>query len=159
MSDFIVSVDSTKFQNRLLGIQGTMRTTLLRVMQRLAIELQTHVKEDKLSGQVLHNKTGTLRRSINQRVDEEGDTFVARVGTNVKYAGIHEFGGTIPSHVVQAKNAQALRFAIGGDFIFRKSVVIPDVQMPERSFLRSALADITPQIKAEIAMALKESIK
>jgi phage virion morphogenesis protein len=42
------------------------------------------------------------------------------VGTNVVYAAIHQFGGTI-----RAKTAKGLRFKIGNDFVVRKSVTIP----------------------------------
>lgn len=44
----------------------------------------------------------------------------AAAGTDVKYAAIHQFGG-----VIRAKNAKALRFKIGGQWIMRKSVTIP----------------------------------
>ena len=36
-------------------------------------------------------KTGTLRRSVNFQIDSDGMTL--RVGPNVVYAAIHEFGG------------------------------------------------------------------
>lgn len=73
------------------------------------------------AGQVLQD-TGNLRGSIQQA---SGKDF-AQVGTNVKYAPIHQFGGTI-----RAKNKKALTFQIGGQWISKKSVTIP-----ARPFLR-----------------------
>ncbi|MDR1946600.1 MAG: phage virion morphogenesis protein [Desulfovibrio sp.] len=44
----------------------------------------------------------------------------AEWGTNLKYAAIHQFGG-----VIRAKNAPALRFRIGGNWVSKQSVTIP----------------------------------
>jgi len=44
----------------------------------------------------------------------------AEVGSNVIYAAIQQFGGTI-----RPKNGKALRFKIGGKFITIKSVTLP----------------------------------
>ena len=48
-------------------------------------------------------KSGTLRRSIVEKVNG----MKATVGTNVVYAAIHEYGGTI-----RPKRAKALRFKV-----------------------------------------------
>ena len=66
-------------------------------------------------GQILQDK-GNLRSSI-QRAS--GKDF-AQVGTNIEYAPIHQFGGTI-----YPKNKKALAFKVGGQLIIRKSVTIP----------------------------------
>jgi hypothetical protein len=58
---------------------------LRRVTLRLAIEAQRKVKSEKLSGQMLGVKTGTLRRSINAKAYEQGDTIGASTGTNLVY--------------------------------------------------------------------------
>jgi HK97 gp10 family phage protein len=59
---------------------------------RLAIELQRYIKNSKLSGQALKNRTGRLRRSITHRMDVTGNAITGIVGTNVSYAKFHEFG-------------------------------------------------------------------
>src|SRR6266576_5706363 len=71
---------------------------LLREMQRITIDLQNYIRDSKLSGQVLKNRTGTLRRSINQRVEESGSTITGIVGANLgaaRYAAAQEYGATI----------------------------------------------------------------
>ena len=60
-----------------------------------ALLLEAHIKQHKLSGQVLHVRSGRLRSSISHRLERRGDDLMAIVGTNVVYARIHEFGGTI----------------------------------------------------------------
>ena len=42
------------------------------------------------------------------------------IGSNLKYAAIHHFGGTI-----RAKRAKALRFRIGDTFVMKIAVTIP----------------------------------
>jgi phage gpG-like protein len=127
---------------------------------RTTLQLLTAVKEDKLSGQVLQVRTGRLRRSINQRVDVSGGSVVGTVGTNVSYGKTHELGLTIKAHLVEAKKAKALRFQLGGKTMFRKSVMIPAVKMPKRSFLMSALQDLVRADvpRKEIEKAMREQI-
>lgn len=60
-------------------------------------------------------QTGNLRRSL---TIEQDKTSVA-VGTDLVYAPIHEFGGTI-----RPKSAKFLRFQIGGQWVMAKSVTI-----------------------------------
>jgi len=55
----------------------------------------------------LERKTGHLRQSLTHRVDGPG--LYAEVGTNVKYAAIHEFGG-----VIKPKGHPFLAIPIGG---------------------------------------------
>lgn len=158
MSTFFVTVSTERLRSALIGMPGRLRAKLATVIQRLAIKFQAHVKEDKLSGQVLNVRTGTLRRSINQRVTIGASRIFATVGTNVEYAGIHEYGGVIPAHTVVPVRARALRFMPrgGSEFIFRMRAEIPDVVMPERSFLRSVLREMEGEIQSEITRAAEE---
>ena len=66
-------------------------------------------------GQTLTDKA-ILRRSFTVR----GYRDRAEVGTNVKYAAIHQLGG-----VIKAKNKPYLRFKIGKQWIAKKEIVIP----------------------------------
>ena len=66
-------------------------------------------------GQTLTDKA-ILRRSFTVRAYPDR----AEIGTNVKYAAIHQLGG-----VISAKNRPYLRFKIGDRFVSKKSVTIP----------------------------------
>jgi phage gpG-like protein len=112
-----------------------------------------------VSGPVLHVRTNRLRSSITSSVEVEGHDLVGRLGTDVVYAAIHEFGGTIPAHRIYARRAQALHWfpanltglavSVGltpkalqrerGAGFFAKYVDIPTVHMPERAYLRPSL--------------------
>jgi len=132
---------------------------LLRVMTKLGLQLRGIVVDDKLSGQVLKRRTGNLARSVideSPQVDEEATKITSAVGFNERttpYGKFHEFGVN-HSWVIEAKRAKALRFKLGGSskFSFAKRVTHPG--LPERSFLRSSLTDISPRVAPTIASDL-----
>lgn len=77
--------------------------------------LNTGYAADKRNARIL-TESGRLRDSINARATR--DTVL--VGTNVIYAAIHQFGGTIV-----AKGGGHLWFRIGGSLINKQSVTLP----------------------------------
>ena len=80
-----------------------------------------------------------LRNSITKRFSRAG----VEVGTNVKYARIHQKGGTI-----RAKKAKFLRFKVGSRWAMKKSVKIP-----ARPFIGISADD-----KQEIMRLFRETI-
>lgn len=126
----------------------------------LAAGLQGYVVSGKLSGQVLNVRSGRLRRSI--QWDRMRDAFkvIASVFSagDVKYAGIHEFGGQTKPHLIMPKKAQALAFMMDGKQTFAKVVQHPGSKMPERSFLRSALRDRAEMISLELKKSVIEGL-
>lgn len=148
-----------QFVTRLQNLQPKVQESLRLAIGQLGIELQTYVKANKLNGQVLKNQTHTLSRSINMKVKADAFSVVASVGTNIRYAAIHEFGGQTKPHLIQAKNAAKLKFMGGGGWVFRKEVNHPGSRMPERSFLRSALKDMESQIQTGLKKAVDVAVK
>lgn len=144
------------------SMPGKLRVQLKIAITRLAIKLQRYVKSDKLSGQVLNVRTGTLRRSIDQIVVDQGDRIIGKVSTNVGYGKRHEYGftgaETVEAHMREIKKAW-------GRSITPRQVQIREhtrtVNLPERSFLRSALRDFaeTGIIKTELEAAVKKAVK
>jgi phage gpG-like protein len=131
-------------------------------VSRLAITLLRKVKEEKLSGQVLKNQTGTLRRSINQRVEVFGQqAVVGSVGTNLSYAAAHEFGFKGPVNV--KAHMRLVKKAFG------RTVKNPEehpvrsftrqMNLPERSFLRTAMAEMAPEIRQGLEAAIQKELK
>lgn len=137
---------------RFKGMPGRLREELRNGIGRAVLKLQAYVKDGKLSGQVLNVRTGRLRRSIAQQVTDEGQRVVGIVGTNVVYARVHEYGfsGTVDvrEHLRRAKSG-ALQAVRGHS---------RHVNLPERSFLRSALEDMAPDIRAEVEASLKRAV-
>lgn len=136
---------------------------LHKTITRIAIELTRHVKQDKLSGQVLggnsKGNTGTLRRSINYKIDERPGQIGAVVGTPVVYAGVHEFGF---HGVVTVKEHLRLQKMAWGRLMKEPKMVTVSthsmkMNLPERSFLRSALSDMKDDAIAQLQAAVRKA--
>lgn len=138
-------------------VQGKLRDAI----GRLVLKLQRHVMQDKLSGQVLNVRTGTLRRSIDQRVVETGQGVVGIVSTNVKYGKAHEFGSnqpvTVKAHLRTIKQAWGKPLAAPVTSTVRAHQRMQ--HLPERSFLRSALRDMQPEVIGAIDKAVADGSK
>ncbi len=141
---------------RLSGFPAALHDRLLATMERLGIALQAAVVA-KLSGEVLQRRSGRLADAQHWRIDDAGDTIAISVGFDpdeVPYGAIQEYGGTTRAHLIAARHAQALAFTVGGRLAFAKHVNHPGSRIPARSFLRSALAEMTPAMNAAIAAEL-----
>ena len=90
--------------------------------------------------------TGTLKRSIDHQTKEKSvEKVVVVVGTNVEYAAIQEFGGTIT-----AKNAPNLVFQTAdGEWHS-----VPSVEIPAQPYLRPALDENREKVKDKIREVL-----
>lgn len=139
-----VVVGADELMKKLLAIGPVTQDRLGVFVTRMTIKLQSMVVKDKLSGRVLSVRTGTLRRSIYQKVQKNSSSVVGIVGTNVKYAAAHEYGFdgtmTIKAHV------RRLKTRAGDEVIVQAHS--RRIKLPERSFLRSALKELTPEIEA-----------
>lgn len=142
---------------RLEAIPGKLAAALGEEAARLGQELRATV-ERNVGGGVLQQRTGRLAASIDVSVERSGAGVSATVGTDVPYAAIHEYGGVIPAHEILPQSARALAFPWQGRERFFKRVDIPAVQMPERSFLRSALTEMAPEIRAAMAAAASRAV-
>lgn len=142
---------------RLGAMPARLGAELAREASRLGDELRTAV-ERNLSGGVLQQRSGRLAASIDLSVEQSGGAVSATLGSDVPYAAIHEYGGVIPAHQILPKSARVLAFPWQGrEGVFRR-VEMPAVQMPERSFLRSAFAEMEPEIRAAMADAASRAV-
>lgn len=129
------------------------------------LKLQRRVLS-KLDGSVLKTKTGALQDAIKRGtgMEQSGSTITGYVGlrgasAKTAIAGAsQEFGADIPAHIVQAVNVSKLRFTVNGKFVFAKFVKMPQVKIPERSFLRSAMDELHDELAADINAAAQPSI-
>ncbi len=130
------------------------RGELQKGIGRIALKLLTRVKAQKLSGQALNVRTGRLRRSITQRVEASADEINGIVGTNVEYGKFHEYGRSVKAELKQHRDG----FKAG--LTASKPEVNPD-DLPPRSFLRSALAELKKEgvIEAEISAAIDRAVQ
>jgi len=151
MSELTVSMRAEALLARLAGSQGRLQDNMRRAVDRLSIEIQGLVKQ-KLSGDVLSVRTGTLRRSINRQVEEQASSVIATVGTNVRYAAAHEYGF---SGTVQVK-AYTRRTPSGGTA--NVGAFQRQMNLPKRSFLVSTLNEQANKIRTELRAAALEAV-
>ena len=103
-------------------------------------------------------RSGALAASIAAEVAADGENIIATIGSSgVKYAAIQEYGGQTAAHEILPSKAAALAFVIDGATHFARRVEHPGSIMPERSYLRSSLEEMSEQIVAEFSSAAMES--
>lgn len=125
-------------------------------IERMAVKLARKVKLEKLSGQVLKNRTGTLRRSINYRVEKTDSSVMGIVGSNKEYAAAHEYG--FDGDVNVKEHLRWMYKAFGRPVKEPKQIRVRPhtrhMHLPARSFLRSSIEEMAPEIKEKIRQAL-----
>jgi len=165
MSDFVTVTVLGDKQTiaRLRATPAAVMDALRKATATSAFALEARVKR-KLSGDVLKVRSGNLRSSVNTQITEGTNSIRASVGTGVKYAAIHEYGGTI-----KHPGGTAYFVGVGNLAVFVAnrnplSNKLPrtkphDIPMPERSFLRSSLREekdaIRDRYKRELVKVLK----
>lgn len=144
---------------RLARLPKNIREALVSKITRLAVELQGYVVGSKLQGQVLHHRSGKLSASIKYNVTDDektvtGIVFADKGSTAYAYAGVHEFGGTLSVR----EHIQQRTMVFGRQLSSPIAVTIRqhDVTYPERSFLRSSLADKRDHIINSIKEAVSQ---
>lgn len=147
---------------KLQRMPAAVQQVLLNKFTALAIKLEAYIKNQKLAGQVLNRKSGALARSINHRVVSAVNSITAYVFSagDVKYAAIHEYGGKTSPHLILPKNAHRLFFYWKklGKNVRLKQVNHPGSVMPERSYMRSSLRDMSSEISLGMKTAYVEGI-
>jgi phage gpG-like protein len=145
---------------RLDAYPTALGAALVAKAAELASALADRVRNDKLSGGVLNVRSGALRESIAADVSAGGDGVSATVGSNgVTYAAIQEYGGKTAAHEILPAKAQALAFVANGALRFARRVEHPGSVIPERSYLRSTLDEMSEEIVAALADAGAECLE
>ncbi len=129
-------IGAAAVEERIKLLPRAIRARVLRAVKIQTFALQAAVKEN-LSGPVLHVQTGRLRRSIHATFTETENSISGRVGTNVSYGRVHEFGGAITVREHLRMMTMAWGRAVKNPREIRVSAHV--AQYPKRSFLRTAL--------------------
>lgn len=146
---------------RLDGLSPAVLAAVAAKSAALADQLLQSVHR-KLGGAVLKSRTGALAASVG--VDGpaiDGDRVVTTVfaGAGVKYAAIQEYGGVTSPHDILPSRGKALAFLAGGELVFARIVHHPGSRIPERSYLRSSLAEMAGQIDSEMKAAVVDAAR
>ncbi len=142
-----VTVDDRVVVAKLAALPTTVEVALKKTIYRLAADLQKYIIQRKLSAApgfsatLLHRVTSDLARSIQLRVESSTQAVTGYVYSagDVKYAAIHEYGGSVTRYGRKA-----------GDYT---------VRMPQRSFMRTSLAENKEKIISSIEQTVTEALK
>jgi phage gpG-like protein len=149
-------VDASKVVRKFERLPVAIRGAVLRTMTKIGYDLTGHIQQDKLQGQVLHHRTGNLSSHVHPQTTDSGNLITTVVGIDsnaVPYAAIHEYGGYI--HVPEV-SGPLMVFDKGGETIFTRRRAAFTAHMPERSYLRSGLADRKDDYLRDIDAAVGE---
>ncbi len=151
MSEFDIKVTGLNELIHKLG-NATAQETLEEPLYQGALLLQAWSQKNRLTGprpKFLGVQTGRLRSSITTSRSIKRSEFSFFIGTNVSYARIQEYGGTIRPG---AKGFLAWRSPRTGKYIFTKKPVV----IPARPFLGPAIQD--EQNHRDIMTLLQKSV-
>jgi hypothetical protein len=136
-----------------------LHEVLFAKVQALTFQLQSKVVA-KLSGEVLHRRTGILAGSVHTTATSDGAIIrgtVSAAGPPATYGRFHEYGIS-RAWEIRATRAKALAFQLGvkenARTIFAKSVVHP--LLPQKSFMRSTLQESEQEIRDALAQAVAD---
>ncbi|SEJ55983.1 hypothetical protein [Frateuria terrea] len=148
----------TKLEETTGKIKAAAKTSL----DMWATELAGYIKMSKLSGDPLHRRSGKLSSSVYPDKRETADTISggARAGLDVPYPKAHEYG--MQRNVVVSAFHRMQTMAWGKPMANPREVLVNQhssyVNLPERSYMRSALREQAPEGIAELRAAVKEAI-
>jgi hypothetical protein len=147
-------IGGEKVAFKLSHMNERMKKELKIGMQRITTQLAAYVKDNKLSGQVLKRRTGTLSRSIKASVQATNTEVTGIVDSRDKgnaplsYAHYQEYGFQGTENVKQ----HLRRMNNGSTATVRAHT--RSVNHPARSFLRSSLAENQEMIARELNAAV-----
>lgn len=124
-----------------------------KTVQRLGLMVLARAKA-KLSDDVLHVRTGRLRRSVNEETTVSGSAVTSTVGTPVVYGAAHErgFSGTVN---VAEYERRIPHPAKGSAAVALVRAHAMRMKLPARSFLASSLSELRPQIESGLAEGMR----
>ncbi|MGO9007614.1 MAG: hypothetical protein ACLQIQ_08595 [Beijerinckiaceae bacterium] len=143
MTDFEITFDADAVQAALVSEAETLRAAL-----------EDRIRA-KLSGDVLHIRSGALLNSISSDLEDDGSgVAVTAQSSGVPYAAILEYGGKTAAHEIVAVKSKALAFVMGGERVFAKSVHHPGSVIKAYAYLGSALDEFANEIETSLKDAV-----
>jgi phage gpG-like protein len=145
-----------------LGVMpDRLRAALAEKIDALAQTLFAQVVGVNLSGGVLNTRSGSLRDSIRMQASQQDGAIGVEIFSDgdLPYAAIQEYGGKTAAHEILPDKARVLAFALNGSRVFARRIQHPGSQIPERSYLRSALEDQGEDIAQGLTTVVKRLSK
>lgn len=145
---FSVNVSAlTKIADQMRARQANIGPALQQGMTVAMARLAAYIQQTKLSGQVLHQRSGRLSQSVGHpTVTQESNTRVTGFIGGAWYGRVHEFGATI--HV----NSPVMLKGIGWRYL-------KTVTLPPRPWLNPSIQEQSPMIAAQVVSAVQQALR
>lgn len=155
-------VGSERINVKLENMPGNVTMSVAKRIQIVLFKLEGNVKSKKLTDQALRVRTNRLRSSIHASdVAVTADKVSGTVGTNVIYAAPHEYGFSGPvsvkEHLRQVK--KVFGHQLKNPMTVKVSAFTRQMNLPERSFLRSQMREDEKFIHDQIELGAMEGAK
>jgi hypothetical protein len=159
-----LSFDSPKLDSlraRLQSLAGRLHEVLRPKMQAITEMLAANIVAEKLSGQVLHRRTGILAGSVHATpATDDGTAIRGAVESSAGpafYGRIHEYGTGGRGWEIRSVGRRALAFQMSTKQVYAKSVFHP--ALPARSFTGTSLEENREHIIQQLAQTVAEVLK
>jgi hypothetical protein len=154
-----ISNSNTRLITKLRGLSPRIRAALSVKMTKLMYMLASKIAAEKLSGQTLRVRTGTLRSSVHaDPIVTAGNTIRGSVSMAEGpsfYGRFHETG--VPhSWTVMAMKGRALQFLRGPKTVYAQNIIHPPLK--QRAFARPSLLESAQTIHNELQRAIDQEI-
>jgi hypothetical protein len=153
------TVDTSGVEAALQGRADRIINSLVRRTTAIDESLQAKITGEKLSGQVLHQRTGKLIGSVRTiPVTNDGATIAGGVqagGGPAYYAVYQNYGTAGPYEIRPIDPKGVLVFLLDGKTVFAKRVMHPG--LPARNFMESTLEESRAGIISSLQSAVDEA--
>jgi hypothetical protein len=147
-----ITLDDRRAQERFDGLPMKVKIDLVTVTKVLADEL-TSVAQALAEGALVKERSGKYVASIRDYVSVKRHRITGVVFSDAPEAGILEYGGTIPAHVILPNVAEALAFMGSAGQVFAARVNHPASKIAKRGVLHTALEQIQGRIVQQLTFA------
>jgi len=145
---------------KLRSLPGRMMEVLRVKLDALTHQTASDIVTEKLSGQVLHRRTGVLATSVHAtETTNDGTTIrggIEAAGGPAFYGRFHEMGLDRAWEVMAVKK-KALAFMMDGKKTFAKRVTHPALMA--RPFMKPTAAELQETLNASLARAIGDALK
>lgn len=161
------TIDASSLEGYLENKAQLIITALRQQLWKEMVSLESYIKDDKLSGQMLSPRTGNLRNSGFAEISSAPGTMLGTVkfGRTARYARIHNYGGDINIPEVTGKlmvferTGEILAGLESKYAIFTRKHRAFTVHMPARNYMETSLEEKEPEILANLQGAVEKAAK
>ena len=155
-----IGLDSFSLVSVMLRLGEELKVDLAEESAKLGIDLQRKIQEGAPGGQLLAARFRSLNSSIDLQIDQSADGVTATLLRDSGYARTAGYGSTgrvgVKNSLRQIKDT--FRRPLSGKAVSLQSHS-PAMNVPEHSFLLSALEEMEPAIRQEVEAALSQAVK